>query len=33
MLADLVATYGEEIIMLTNSLFNRLGQKKKIKGL
>lgn len=28
-LADLVATYGQEIIVLTNSLFNRLKQKKK----
>ena len=29
MLADLVATYGEEIIMLTNSLINRLVQKNR----
>ena len=28
LLADLVATYGQEIISTTNSLFVRLKQKK-----
>lgn len=30
-LADLIATYGEEIMSITNSIFNRLT-KRKIRG-
>ena len=31
-LADLVSTYGQEIMQITNSLFSRLVQCKKNKG-
>ena len=31
-LADLMSTYGQEIIHITNSLFSRLSQCKKNKG-
>lgn len=29
LLADLIATYGEEVINMTNSIFNRLSKHKK----
>ena len=31
-LADLIATYGQEIVLLTNSIFCRLKKCKKNKG-
>lgn len=31
-LADLIATYGQEILFITNSMFKRLSDCKKNKG-
>ena len=31
-LADIIATYGEEIIDMTNLLFSRLKEQKAIRG-
>ena len=31
-LADLIATYGQEIMTITNSMFKRLSDCKKNKG-
>lgn len=31
-LADIIATYGQEIIDITNQLFNRLKQEKELRG-